>query len=114
MPSHFGMAEIADGDGCGAFAFIIPARAAWSNRLTEITLSGPEGVATLYGDVRIDDRDAPAAALQLDSVTGEVRGILRDWPEPGITGVAARRVLPEPGLDVVISSGVPDAADWDR
>ena len=111
---RFGMAEIACGDGGGAFAFIIPARAAWSNRLTEITLSGLEGVVTLGGDGGLNDRDAPAAALLLDSVTGDVRGILRDWPEPGITGVAARRVLPESGLDVVISSGVPDAADWNR
>ena len=112
---RFGMAEIADGEGVGGvFAFIIPARAAWSNRLTEITLSGPEGVATLGGDGGLNDRDASAAALLLDSVTGDVRGILRDWPEPGITGVAARRVSPEPGLDVVISNGVPDATDWDR
>ncbi len=111
---RFSMAEIACGDGGGAFAFIIPARATWSNRLAEITLSGPEGVATLGGDIGLDGQDAPAAALLLDSVTGNVRGILRDWPEPGITGVAARRVLPEPGLDAVISSGVPDAADWNR
>ena len=62
----------------------------------------------------LDGQDAPAAALLLDSVTGNVRGILRDWPEPGITGVAARRMLPEPGLEVVISSGVPDAVDWNR
>ena len=102
---RFSMAEIACGDGGGAFAFIIPARATWSNRLAEITLSGPEGVATLGGDIGLDGQDAPAAALLLDSVTGNVRGILRDLPEPGITGVAARRMLPEPGLDVVISSG---------
>ena len=112
---RFGMAEIACGEGeGGAFSFIIPVRAAWSNRLTEITLSGPEGVATLGSDMGLDGQDAPAAALLLDSVTGNVRGILRDWPEPGITGVAARRMLPEPGLDAVISSGVPDAVDWNR
>ena len=111
---RFGTAEIADGDGGGAFAFIIPARAAWSNRLTHITLSGPEGVAAQGGDAELNDRDAPGAALLLDTVTGNVRGILRDWPEAETTAVSARRVLPEPGLDVVISSGVPDAADWDR
>ena len=44
---RFGMAEIAcdEGEG-GAFAFIIPTQAGWSNRLTEITLSGPEGSDT--------------------------------------------------------------------
>ena len=109
----FGMSEIADSEG-RSFAFILPMSSHWVNRLARITLSGPEGVATLGGDGGLNDRDAPAAALLLDSVTGNVRGILRDWPEPGITGVAARRVLPEPGLDVVISNGVPDAADWDR
>ena len=103
----FGMAEIADGDG-GAFAFIIPARAEWADQLSHITLSGPEGVVTLGGD------DDPTAALLLDPGTGKVRGLLRDWPEPSTTLQAARRSSPEPGLEVVISTGVPNAADWDR
>ena len=112
----FGMAEIADGEG-GSFAIILPMRYDWANRLARITLSGPEGVAVLGGDEYENDRDTtdtPSAALLLDSVTGKVRGILRDWPEPGITGAAARRVLPEPGLDLVISNGVPTPSDWDR
>ncbi len=108
----FGMAEIADGDGERAFAFIIPASTEWSNRLTHLTLSGPEGVATLGGDGGLEEE--PAAALLLDPTTGKVRGLLRDWPVPGITAVSARRVLPEPGLEVFISSGVPAPADWRR
>ena len=107
----FGMAEIADGEG-GVFAIIIPARAEWPNRLTRITLSGPEGVATLGEEDELEEE--PAAALLLDPATGKVRGLLRDWPEPGITAVSARRVLPEPGLEVFISSGVPAPADWRR
>ncbi len=102
----FGMAEIADGGG-GSFAFILPVQRDWATRLNSITLSGPEGVSSL------DGKDDPSAALLLDSVTGKVRGILRDWPETGVTEASARRVLPEPGLEVVISRGVPEAADWD-
>lgn len=110
----FGLAEIADGSGEKAFAFIIPARADWSNRLTEITLSGPEGFSMLGGDERLDDQDAPTAALLLDSATGTVRGILRDWPEQSEMHLAARRSLPEPGLEVISCTGVPDRADWRR
>ena len=108
----FGMTEIADSDGERAFAFIIPASAEWSYRLTHLTLSGPEGVATLGEKDEIEEE--PAATLLLDPNTGKVRGLLRDWPEPEITAVSARRVLPEPGLEVHISSGVPAPADWRR
>ena len=84
--------------------------------MSRITLSGPEGVATL-GDE--DELDAAPAALLLDLVTGKARGILRDWPvlddsAPGISAAAARRLAPEPGLDVVISRGVPSTEDWER
>lgn len=110
----FGMAEIADGNGERAFAFIIPARAEWSNQLTEITLSGPEGFSTLGGDEEQGDQDASTAALLLDPDTGMVRGILRDWPEPSANPLAARRSLPESGLEVISSTGVPGRADWRR
>ena len=101
----FGMAEISDGEG-GSFAFILPVQPDWATRLQSITLSGPEGVSSL------DGADDPTAALLLDPVTGKVRGLLRDWPDPPTTLQAARRTLPEPGLEVVISQGVPDQADW--
>ena len=102
----FDMAGIADGQG-GVFAFVLPARADWSVRLHRIALSGPEGVATL-------DADSPrqASALLLDPSTGQVRGILRDWQRPDGGSQAARRTMPEPGLDVVISSGIPDRDSW--
>ena len=60
----------------------------------------------------MDGRDAPAAALLLDSVTGNVRGILRDWPDQDVSTFSARRLLPETGLDIVISTGVPESDDW--
>ena len=101
----FDMTEVIDGEG-GIFVFVLPGRADWPRRLSRITLSGPEGVVTLGEE---DDR---SAALLLDSATGRVGGLLRDWPEPGVPDVSARRVLPEPGLEVVISRGVPDRDDW--
>ena len=102
----FDMAEIADGEG-GVFAFVLPARADWSVRLHRIVLSGPEGVATLDAG-----SPGPSSALLLDRATGAVRGVLRDWQRPGAGSQAARRVLPEPGLDVVISSGIPGGYSW--
>ncbi|MDE2727155.1 MAG: M66 family metalloprotease [Gemmatimonadota bacterium] len=110
---RFGMAEIADGKG-GSFAFVVPVRADWPGRLDRITLSGPEGVVTLGGEESEYEEDDSSAALLLDQVTGKVRGLLRDWPEPGMTLPAARRALPEPGLEVVISRGVPHLIDWNR
>ena len=119
----FGMPEISHGEG-GVFAFILPARSDWPDRLARITLSGPEGVATLGGEEELDDWDAPAAALLLDPVTGSVRGLLRDWPdqgvsEPGVSAAAvrsaaARWAAPEPGLEVLISRGIPEFEDWER
>ena len=102
---NFSMSEIADGEG-GAFAFAIPVQADWSFRLTRVTLSGPEGYAEMTRD------GDQSAALLLDRNSGEVRGILRDWPGPSSGLQATRRVLPEPGLEVIISSGIPDPADW--
>ena len=99
----FDMGGIADGEG-GAFAFALPARPSWAARLSRITLSGPGGaVATGRAGER-------AAALLRDGAGG-VRGVLRDVPVPA-AGVAARRMAPEPGLEIVISRGVPDPASW--
>lgn len=108
----FGMAEIADSDGARSFAFIVPVRRDWRDRLTRITVSGPEGFATLGGEYESEPEDAPSAALLLDPATGKVRGVLRDWPAPGLSPAAARRTAPEPGLEVVISPGVPDQDSW--
>ena len=101
----FAMSKIADGDG-GGFAFTIPVQQVWSSQLARITLSGPEGF------VEMTRESGRSAALLLDQSTGQVRGILRDWPEPGTTVQAARRAVPELGLDVVVSPGIPDSADW--
>lgn len=103
----FAMPEVADAEG-KSFAFILPMRGDWPERLYLINLSGPEGLATLGGEA---GRNTNAAALLFDP-TGRVRGILRDWAEPGTSVLSARRVLPETGLEVIISNGVPEATDW--
>ena len=109
----FGMPEV-EGDGYeggGAFAFVLPVRRDWHRKLARVTISGPEGVAEL-------DRDGDRfSALLVDRVTGRVRGYLKDWPAPGASGAGsanARRVLPEPGLDVLISRGLPGPTSRER
>ncbi|MDE2847552.1 MAG: leucine-rich repeat domain-containing protein [Gemmatimonadota bacterium] len=103
----FDMPEVEDAEE-KAFAFILPVQTAWATSLQSITLSGPEGVSSLDGE------DDPTAALLLDQSSGQVRGLLSDWPGPSTTLRAARRSPPEPGLEVVISKGVPEEEDWER
>ena len=99
----FGMDVFDDGEG-GAFAFALPAPSLWAGRLSRIALSGPEGVAAIS---RAGDR---ATALLRDGA-GRLRGILRDVPAAS-PATAARRALPEPGLEIVISRGVPELSSW--
>ncbi len=102
----FNMSQIADGEG-GSFAFILPIQADWSTKLAGVSLSGPEGFT------EIDNEGDHSAALLLERYSGKVRGILRDWSDSPRSGQVARRVLLEPGLEVVISSGVPDQDAWE-
>ena len=101
----FEISELSHGEG-GVFAFTIPVYTNWLDRLMRITLSGPEGLVEM---TRGGDR---SAALLLDQSTGQIRGILRDWPEQGTTVQGARRVLPEPGLELIESHGIPGPVDW--
>ena len=108
---RFSLEEIACGEReseAGGFVFAIPVRADWSARLDHLELSGPEGFATMNRD-RDDGR---STALLLDRYSGELRGVLDDWPEPGSSLRAARRALPEPGLEVIVSTGIPGPSDW--
>ncbi len=104
----FDMAEIADGNGGGAFAFALPVQPNWATELQRVTFSGPEGRRTL------ESTGQRTTALLLDSASGRVRGILRDWPDPLQPSTANRRSLPESGLEVVISRGIPGADSWRR
>ena len=102
----FSMPEVADGDGSSSFAFVIPGEPDWAGNLASITLAGPGGSSALDGDT-----DLPTRIL-LDPSTGEVRGILRDVPQPDAAAPA-----PQAGgesLDTLFSRGLPDAAAWTR
>ena len=101
----FVMGEIADGEG-GVFVYALPVQQEWSGSLARITLTGPEGF------VEVTQNSGRSASLLLDPSTGRVRGILRNWPEPGAPTLSARRLLPESNLDVVISRGIPNVSDW--
>ncbi len=100
------LTPLADGDG-SAFAVILPIRSDWPQNLYRMTLTGPGGAAT------IDQTTGSASAILLDQDTGALRGVLRDWPTgTGAAAPIARRLVPEPGLRALISTGVPDADSW--
>ena len=104
----FAMPEVADGDGSSSFAFVLPARPGWADALASITLSGPGGSVTVDRD-----SDLPMAILR-NPRTGQVRGILRDLPPATQAARAAAGRTAGPGLEVLISRGIPDAAAWRR
>ena len=97
---RFDMKRMDDGEGA-YFAHFLPMREDMRNRLSSITLTGPEGVSVL------DGREVRSAALLLDRHTGRARGILRDRDGPGSGPAATRRVLRDQGLDVVVIRSVP-------
>lgn len=101
----FDMAPLPDGDpGDRAFVFTLPAPDAWDD-LARITLSGPEGT------VALDREGGPAMGLLIDDATGRVRGFLRDV---AVAADGATAELPEPGLRVQVSRGVPGREAWQR
>ena len=101
----FAMPETADGDGSSGFAFLLPVRPGWENSLASVTLTGPDGSATLNRD-----SDIPMAILRNPS-TGQIRGILRGPPSAtqAAADAGAARVQ---GLEVLFSRGIPDAEAW--
>ena len=106
---HFEMPVIADAEDLGSFAFVVPAQAAWANDLARITLSGPDGSYTLDADT-----ERPTVIVR-DPRTGRVRGFFTDLPG-GVTIADMRGGLVpvEPGLEILFSRGIPDAASWTR
>ena len=105
----FAISEYADAEG-GSFAFILPVRADWPGNLARITLTGPAGFAEI--ERGRDGEVNSYMALMRDEVTGEVRGIFRDWPDPSDSSTAGRRIPPEPGLEITVSGGVPGQDSW--
>ena len=101
----FTMPDLADGSGASSFVFVVPAQEVWQETLTAITLAGPGGSAVLNGE-----SNRPMAIVR-DPHTGQVRGFLRH-----LTGHAADAVggVAGPRLDMLYSTGLPDAAAWTR
>ena len=91
-----------------SFAFALPAWPEWADALASITLSGPGGAFTLDGT-----SDHPVALVR-DPVTRRVRAILRDAASGALARSIAAEPSLEPGLEVLVSRGLPDPADWRR
>ena len=104
----FAMPEVADGDGSSSFAFVLPARPGWADALASITLSGPGGSVT------VDRESDLSMAILRNPRNGQVRGILRDLPPATQAARAAVGRAAGPGLEVLISRGIPDVAAWRR
>jgi len=105
---RFDMWRISHGNGALGFAFAVPARPGWADALASLTLSGPGGSFTLDGE-----SDLPAAIVR-NPATRQVRAVLRDPSSAGLAGAVAEVLALDPALEVRISRGIPDPADWDR
>lgn len=106
---RFDPQEVHHGEGRSVFAFTLPLRSEWAETLptlARITLVGPGGSTAL------DETSDHSMALVRDPATGQVRGILRDWP--GKAASVPVRGLVEPGVQVQVSQGIPERASWRR
>ena len=105
---RFALPEIGDGDGRYGFTFALPVQAGWETELASLALSGPGGIVEMT-----EGSESPVAILR-DPETGRVRAIFRDLPAgPPALGTAEARA-PAPGLEVMVSSGLPGASAWRR
>ena len=105
---RFGMPEVGDGDGRTGFVFALPVEPGWDTELASLLLTGPGGA------VEMREGSEPPVAILRDPRTGQVRAILRDLPAGTLASSDLDALAPEPGLDVMISRGLPDAAAWRR
>jgi len=105
---RFDMWRIAHGNGRLGFAFAVPIRPGWSGALANLTLSGPGGSFTLDGESRL-----PTAIVR-NPATRQVRAILQDPSPAGLAGAVAETLTLDPGLEALVSRGIPDPADWER
>ncbi len=104
----FDMQEVWDGDGRSGFTFALPVQAEWGSELASLALSGPGGT------VEMREGSEPPMAIMRDPVTGHVRAILRDLPAGAMGPGALDALAPEPGLDIMVSGGLPGLAAWRR
>ncbi len=104
----FEMPTVADAEGEeSSFVFALPVQAGWAD-LENITLSGPNGSATLD-----ESTDQPMAILR-DPRTGRVRGFLRDPPRAIQTTADAVEQGAGQTMEVLFSRGMPDMGSWRR
>ncbi len=104
----FDMPVPADGDGRAAFAFMLPVPEGWARDLAGITLAGPGGSDTLNRE------SARPMAILRNPRTGQVRGILRRLPPVAQAAMDGAGGVAEPGMDVLLSLGLPDSEAWRR
>ena len=107
----FEMPEISHGDGESVFVFALPVQPEWATELVSLILSGPSG------GVELREGSESPTVMALDPQTGELRAILDDpavIPSRPLTQRDFDRILPQPGLDVRVSRGLPPAEDWIR
>ena len=103
---RFEMPTDACGGGTKSFLFALPAEPRWANALATITLSGPEGHASIDQDGEL------IMSLLFEETSGKLRGVLRDQAaEPE---AASKSALVEPGLRVLVSRGVPERTSVPR
>ncbi len=112
----FEMTEVADGDGRSSFLFALPVQAAWESELARIVLSGPDGA------IEMREGSEPPKAITRDPRTGQVRAILDNvsaLPRELLSQTAALDATVgegveagTPGLEVMVSRGIPDAVAW--
>ena len=102
----FDTGEVSHGDGRSWFVFALPAGPAWESELASLSLSGPDG------EVEIREGSEPAQAIVRDPRTGQVRGILRGLMEDPLADSDLDALAAEPGVEVLISRGVPGPAAW--
>ena len=104
----FDIPSVADGEGAGAFAFVVPTQPGWENALASVHLSGPTGTTTL------SERSEEPMAILLDPRNGSVRGFLRNASADPRIQAAAEDVSFQRGFEILFSRGIPDAAEWRR
>ena len=104
----FQMVEVWDGEGGGAFTFALPVQPEWATELASLSVSGPSGSVEMT-----QGSESPMAILR-DPDTGAVRAIFTDLPSGPLARSTAGARAPEPGLDVMVSSGLPGAEAWRR
>ena len=106
--TSFEMPEVAHGEGGSRFAFALPVEPEWGDALAKVTLSGPGGTATLDAET-----DAPLAIVR-DRSSGQVRGILRGPLTDGLANASVSNLLSDPGIEVLVSRGLPAREAWRR